>query len=178
MFKLTFFLDKKPQELRKLIEPIGFRSNAKGELTWKREEFFFTLIPFSEKARGYDVCGYRAHFNTSPEGTIHLLKIFAPYHATYQGLEYSLNATRTKKEWINYFLKSNDFQVEDKRGIFRKNRIGIIVLGDDNVVLQVRPDRPKGTIPLAYALHDIQDMVEDIHPKKYDLFSMLEEQVI
>ncbi|MGG6447768.1 hypothetical protein [Pseudobacillus badius] len=178
MFKLTLFLDKKPQELLALIEPIGFKANAKGEITWRREELFFTLVPFSEKARGYNVCGYRALFNTTPEGTIHLLKLFSPYQPTYRGLEYAMTATRSKQEWIRYFSETNGFKVEDPRGIFSQKDIGIIVLADNHVILQVRPEKPKGVIKLKPALFEIEELAENIHPKKYDLFSMMQEEAM
>lgn len=171
MYKVTFFITKSPTEIEELIMPIGFKK-IQGEFVWKSESSTFKIIPFSQQARGYEVYGYRAVFNTSIEGALYLLDMsIGMFKPIYKGIEFSLTINKTKQDWLRYFHTHQGFQTSDSRGIFIKDQVGVIVIGDNEVVLQIRPTNPKGNITLKSSLQEINSLLEEVNPLPYDLFT-------
>lgn len=173
MYKVTFFMETSPKELEEKLLPVGFKK-SKGSLIWSSEGSTFQIVPFGGNNRITSDYGYRLFFN-SLSGGLYLydmsLSMFKP---TIRGVEYNLTELeRTKEGWQFYFKSRPNFKVIDPRGIYQKGKVGIVIVNDNHLNLQVRPKKPRGVVPLNESLEEIAVLVEEFNPTELDIFTFV-----
>lgn len=175
MFRMTFFINKHPDQLERLVKPLGFEKR-KDSFLWKMDDSFFEILPFANQDRFSAIYGYRVNFNTGLEGTKHLFTLsIGLFEPKVTGLEYDFTLRKSKQSWLSFFCQSKRYQLRDPRGIFTRNEIGLIVVGDNHVNIQMRPNKPKGGINPFQSLRDMNQLIgeldAEVNPVKHDLFS-------
>lgn len=173
MYKLTFFVDRPPNELEQLLKPLGF-FNQKGSFCWKKDTHFFEVIPLKAHDVRSRFQGYRLRFNMSVNGAIHLFQLcFGLFQIRVSGVEYELYRNKTKDEWMKQLDNTPGIKKTATIGIYEKSQVGIVVVRDGYINLQVRPSKPKGTIHFKQSLYEIEKVLDLVNPVDYDLFSFI-----
>jgi hypothetical protein len=174
MYKVTLFMKVSPKELEEKLLPVGFKQ-SKGSLLWSSEGNIFQIVPFGGNDRITSDYGYRLYFNSLNGGLYLYDMALSMFQPEIKGVEYNLTELeRTKAGWQFYFKSRPSFKEIDARGIYQKGKVGIVIVNDNHLNLQVRPKRPKGVVPLNESLEEISVLLEEINPTELDIFSFLE----
>lgn len=175
MYKVTFFMGVSPKELEEKLIPVGFQK-SKGSLIWRSEgnESIFQIVPFGGHNRITSDYGYRLYFNSLGGGLYLYDMSLSMFQPSVKGVEFNLTLERTKAGWQFYFKSRPSFRIVDSRGIYQKGNVGVVVVNDNHLNLQVRPKKPKGVVPLNESLEEISVILEEINPTEIDIFSFME----
>lgn len=173
MYKVTFFMEVSPNELEEKLVPVGFKK-SKGSLLWSSEGSMFQIIPFGGNDRNTNLYGYRLFFNSIGGGLYLYDMSLSMFQPIIKGVEYNLTELeRTKDSWLFFFKSRPNFKVVDPRGIYQRDKVGIVVVNDNHLNLQIRPKQPKGVVPLNHSLEDIAVLLEELNPVELDIFSFV-----
>ncbi|WP_214483804.1 hypothetical protein [Bacillus sp. SM2101] len=175
MFKITCFLQVPYKQLCKLLKGMHFK-DMKGELVWEVDDHQFKICPFSNQGEYSHNHGYRIFFSGSIDGAIFLFDMaLGPLKPDVKGIEYETSlGERSQREWIVELIKTDTIQTIDTRGIFKCGSVGIIVI-PTTMNFQMRSPHNK-KLKLIECLKEIERIRNDIFPKQFDLFSILEEK--
>lgn len=173
LYKITCFIQHEPKTLFPLLNPLGFIRSRENTLVWRNGQHCFTIAPFSSKGR--ESQGYRVYFNGSPEAGQYLFEqTIGRYSPRIRGVEYQTSLGKTQHEMVN--IADRLFKRGCMYGVYEtNNRIGIIVLPNGDIVIQLR-NIPIKVHKLTDYMREIEQILDKIRPDTFDLFSYLEEE--
>jgi len=174
MFKVTCFIEHSPEKLSSALSGLHFQKTKEG-FVWNLDGHVFRIEPFKNQSRASNFYGYRVYFDGSIDGGLYLFDLsMGFFHPRVTGVEYNLfHHNRDKNDWLKDFNSRKSYQSSDTLGIYRKGKVGIVVL-DDCVNLQIRATK-KRSLKLIECLKQIDKIQEEIKPIEYDLFSIMGE---
>lgn len=168
MFKVSFFIKEKEQELFPLLQPLRFSVNREHKAIWNERGSEFVIQPFSGVGR--ESQGYRAYFNGTPEAFQYLfdfaLSCFSP---TISGIEYHLTTDKSQAELIRLAERSR-CKKGGMYGLYHHNGVWIAILPNNRVTLQIRNRKVKQA-DLARVMQEIESVVDIFSPQEFNLFS-------
>lgn len=168
MFKVSFFIKEKEQELFPLLQPLRFSINRDHKVVWRYKGSEFVIQPFSVVGR--ESQGYRAYFKGSPEAFQYLfdfaLGCFSP---KINGIEYVYSSDQKQTELVK-IAENNSLRRESIYGLYRQGRIGIVILPNGRMTFQIRNCKIRQS-ELASVFNEIESVVQLFKPQDFNLFS-------
>jgi len=170
MFKIICFVKLPPEQLTQALKGLYFMTHG-DSLVWKMDGATFQIVPFKQRLRSDTTFGYKVYFNGSIDGGGYLFDLSLGYlNPKINGIEYrALNEKFNKNDWLKMLETRKTFLPSETRGIYRKGRVGIIVL-DNQLVLQIRANKNK-SLKLMESLKELSSIYDELKPEKFDLFS-------
>lgn len=174
MFKITCFAPIEPEQLGKALKGIHFMATKKG-YEWSMDGTTFRIEPFQEQPRD-SMKGYRIYFDGDIHGGTYLFDLsIGCMGAEVTGVEYQLEHQSMKKEqWLKDLRRRPSFKMIDPRGLFMKQKVGVVLL-NDSVILQLH-SRKNQKLIMVNALKEIDFIRDELQPVEFDLFSYATKQ--
>jgi hypothetical protein len=175
MFKITCFAPIEPKQLEKVLKGIHFQTIKSG-FEWKMDASTFRIEPFQNQPRD-SMKAYRIYFNGDIHAGTYLFDLsLGCMGAIVTAVEYQLeHPTMKHQDWMKDLQRRASYQMIDARGLFMKQRIGVVLV-DDTLTLQLR-SRKNQKLIMMDALKKIDFIREELMPVEYDLFSFQEEEI-
>ncbi|EAR66192.1 hypothetical protein B14911_10672 [Bacillus sp. NRRL B-14911] len=173
MFKVSFFIREKEQELFPMLEPLNFTIHRDHKVVYQGEKYRFIIQPFSVVGR--ESQGYRAYYNGNPDSFQylfdHALGCFSP---TISGVEYTFHTDKSQSELVKTAVKAK-YKKGSVYGLFENQGIGIVIMPTGQVILQVK-NRLIKRADLARVMYEIKSVVDMFNPQDFNLFSFMEKE--
>lgn len=171
MYKITCFAPIEPEQLGNALKGIRFTATKRG-YEWSMDGSTFRIEPFQEQPRD-SMKGYRVYFDGDIHGGAYLFDLSMGCLGAYvTGVECQLEHLKMKKEnWFKELRRNRTFKLIDKRGLFMKEGINVVLV-NDSVILQLH-SRKNQKLIMVDALKQIDSIREELLPVEIDLFSFL-----
>lgn len=172
VYKITCLIEEEPAVLFPLLLPMQFKLSKNNSITWQNEKTSFEITPFTSRGRG--VFGYHITFIGNPESCRYLMDQFlSPFKPLISGIEWIHQSIKTQSDLIR-LSEQHRFLKCSHRGLYEKNGVGVVLLPNAEIHLQIRC-RKISVSNLPNILLEITDIASVYQEKPVDLFSFNEE---
>lgn len=174
MYKLTCFAPVEPKQLEQALKGITFKT-VKNGFEWKMDGTTFRIEPFQNQPRD-SMKAYRIFYDGGDiNGGAYLFDLsLGCMGGIVTAVEYTMEHPSMKQsDWMKDLRKRKSFQMIDPRGLFMKQRVGIVVV-ENSITIQLRSRKNKKLI-LIDSLKTVDSIREELIPIEFDLFSSMEE---
>lgn len=156
-----------------MLTPIGFKKTNDDRMYWENQLYRCIVEPFS--VQGYNEQGYRVYIKGNRDFAEYIFdRSFGCFSPVIRGVEFVYSTERTQETNIETATKLN-FKTGALRGIFKYKDVGIVMLPNGEVNIQIR-NKQSLSLGLANVMKKIDEVVHLLQPTSFNLFSFLEEE--
>jgi hypothetical protein len=170
MYCITTFAPIVPEQLAHVLKGLRFKISRQ-RYEWSQEGHMFAIEPFVHQPREKEK-GYRVYANGLMDGILYMFDCTIGWlEPSVNGVEYILkHPSYTKDKWQKELAKRPSFKMVDTRGIYCKDGIFVVLVGDE-LRIQLRPPHSK-KLNLLQGMRKVDSIREELQPIEYDLFSL------